>query len=70
MVNKRRNMAKIKVCGCYYDDDKGKRYFGIYILNRETNTFTIINKKLEKVTKAKSVVMCENSIGNIIMDIV
>ena len=63
-------MTKIKVCGCYYDDDKGKRHFGIYIHNRRTNTFTIINKKLEKVTKVKSLVTCESSIGNIIIDIV
>jgi len=62
-------MAKIKVCGCYYDDDKGKRHFGIFILNRKTNTCTVINKKLKQV-KAKSVVTCESSIGNIIMDIV
>ena len=63
-------MAKMKVCGCYYDDDKCKRHFGIYIHNRKTNTFTIINKKLEKVIGAKSVVTCESSIGNIIMDII
>lgn len=62
-------MAKFKVCGCYYNDHKGKRHFGIYILNRKTNIFTIINKKLEKVTNCKSVVTCEDSIGNIIMDI-
>lgn len=43
-------MTKIKVCGCYYNDDKNKRHFGIYIHNRKTNTFTIVNKKLEKVT--------------------
>ena len=60
-------MAKMKVCGCYYDDDKNKRHFGIYIHNRKTNTYTIINKKLEKVTNAKSVVTCESSIGNIYM---
>lgn len=63
-------MAKIKVCGCYYDDNKGKRRFGIYILNRTTNTFTIINKKLQKVTGYKSFVTCESSIGNIMMDII
>jgi hypothetical protein len=63
-------MTKIKVCGCYYDDAKGKRHFGIHVLNRRTNTFTILNKKLEKVTNVKSVVTCESSIGNIIMDIV
>ena len=59
----------MKVCGCYYDDDKGKRHFGIYILNRKTSTVTIVNKKLEKVTNVKGVVTCECSIGNIIMDI-
>ena len=63
-------MAKIKVCGCYYDDNKSRRHFGIYILNRKTNTFTIIDKKLQKVTDYKSVITCESSIGNIIMDIV
>lgn len=62
-------MAKIKVCGCYYNDDKGKRHFGIYILNRKTNSFTIVNKKLQQVKGVKSLVMCESSIGNIIMDI-
>lgn len=60
-------MAKIKVCGCYYDDDKGKRHFGIYILNRKTNTFTIVNKKLKQVKDVKSLVTCESSIGNIYM---
>ena len=63
-------MAKMKVCGCYYDDDKGKRHHGIYILNRKTNTFTIINKKLEKVTNYKSLVTCEFSIGNVYFDII
>ena len=62
-------MTKMKICGCYYDDDKGKRHFGIYILNRKTNSCAIINKKLEKVIKAKSIVTCESSIGNIIMNI-
>ena len=38
-------MAKMQVCGCYYDDDKGKRHHGLYIHNRKTNTFTILNKK-------------------------
>ena len=51
-------MAKIKICGCYYDDDKGKRHHGLYIYNRKTNTFTILNKKLEKVIGAKSLVTC------------
>ena len=63
-------MAKMQVCGCYYDDDKGKRHFGIYIHNRKTNTFTIINKKLEKVTNAKYFVTCESSMGNIFIDVI
>lgn len=63
-------MPKFKVCGCFYDDDKGKRHHGIYILNRKNATFTIINKKLEKVTNAKGVVTCEISMGNIIMDVI
>ena len=62
-------MAKMKVCGCYYDDDKGKRYRGLYIYNRKTNTFTILNKKLEKVIGVKSLVTCECSMGNIIMEL-
>ena len=63
-------MAKMRVCGCYYDDDKGKRHHGLYIHNRKTNTFTIINKKLEKVTIATSLVTCENSMGNIFIDVI
>lgn len=63
-------MAKMKICGCYYDDDKGKRHHGLYIYNRKTNTFTILNKKLEKVTGAKSLVTCECSMGNIFIDII
>ena len=62
-------MTKIKVCGCFYGDDKGKRYEGIYILNRKTATFTIINKKLEKVTNPRGVVTCEMSKGNIFIDV-
>ena len=46
-------MVKMRVCGCYYDDDKGKHHYGLYIHNRKTNTFTILNKKLEKVIGAK-----------------
>ena len=63
-------MDKIKICGCYYDDDKGKHHRGLYIYNRETNTFIIINKKLEKVIGAKSIVTCESSMGNIFIDII
>ena len=63
-------MAKMKVCGCYYDDDKGKRHHGLYILNRKTNTSTILNKKLEKVTGTKGVVTCECSMGNIFIDVI
>jgi len=62
-------MAKIKICGCFYDDNKCKRHCGLYILNRKTNTAIIVNKKLEKVTNAIRIVTCEDSIGNIIMDI-
>ena len=63
-------MAKMQVCGCYYDDDKCKRHHGLYIHNRKTNTFTILNKKLEKVTGAKSLVTCECSMGNIFIDVI
>lgn len=63
-------MVKMRVCGCYYDDDKGKRHHGLYIHNRKTNTFTILNKKLEKVTGAKSLVTCECSMGNIFIDVI
>lgn len=63
-------MAKMQICGCYYDDDKGKRHHGLYIRNRKTNTFTILNKKLEKVTSAKGVVTCEYSMGNVFIDVI
>ena len=63
-------MTKIQVCGCYYDDDKDKRHHGLYIHNRKTNTFTILNKKLEKVTGTKSLVTCECSMGNIFIDVI
>ncbi len=63
-------MAKMRVCGCYYDDDKGKRNYGLYIHNRKINTFTILNKKLEKVTNVKSLVTCECSMGNIFIDVI
>ena len=63
-------MAKLKICGCCYDDDKGKHHQGLYIHNRKTNTFTILNKKLEKVTKVKSVITCESSMGNIFIDVI
>ena len=62
-------MSKFKICGCYYRDEKGKHHHGIYILNRRTNTFTIINKKLEKVINSKCVVTCEYTIGNVFMDL-
>ena len=63
-------MVKMRVCGCYYDDDKSKRHYGLYIHNRKTNTFTVLNKKLEKVTDAKSLVTCECSMGNIFIDVI
>lgn len=62
-------MIKIKVCGCYYTDSKGKSYNGIYIHNRKTNTFIILNKKLERVTDIQSLVTCECSIGNMFIDL-
>ena len=61
--------TKVKVCGCTYQDDKGKYHKGIYILNRKTNTFTVINKKLEKVANAKNLITCEFTMGNIIMEL-
>ena len=63
------NMSKFKICGCYYIDNKGKSHNGIYILSRRTNTFVILNKKLEKVTDYRSVVTCESSIGNMFIDL-
>ena len=59
--------TKVKVCGCTYKDNKDKYHKGIYILNRKTNTFTVLNKKLEKVVNPQCVVTCEESIGNIYM---
>ena len=64
------NMSKFQICGCYYTDSKGKSHNGIYILSRKTNTFTILNKKLEKVIGAKSIITCECSMGNIFIDII
>ena len=61
-------MTKIKITGCYYTKN-GKTKYGLQILNRKTNTFTIINKKLEKETGYTNLVTCADSIGNVIMDI-
>lgn len=63
------NYTKVKVCGCSYQDDKGKFHRGVYILNRRTNTFTVVNSKLEKVINPQCVVTQECSIGNIIMEL-
>ena len=63
-------MSKFKICGCYYNNNKGKRCSGVYILNRKTNTFTIINKNLEKEENVTGIITCEHSIGNIFMDII
>ena len=63
-------MVKMRVCGCYYDDDKGKHHYGLYIHNRKTNTFTILNKKLEKVIGVKTLVTCEYTMGNIFIDVI
>ena len=62
-------MTKIKICGCYYIDSKGKSHSGIYILNRKTNTLVILNKKLEKVTDCKSIISYEATMGNIFIDL-
>ena len=62
-------MTKVKVCGCTYKDSKDKYHRGIYILNRKTNIFTVVNSKLEKVTNPQCVVTQECSIGNIIMEL-
>lgn len=62
-------MSIFKICGCHYVDNKDKSHNGIYIHNRKTNTFTIVNKKLEKVTNCKSIITCECSIGNIFIDL-
>lgn len=66
---KSNNMNKFQICGCYYVDNKGKSHNGIYILSRRTNTFTILNKKLEKVKDYRSIVTCESSIGNMFIDL-
>ena len=63
------NMSKFQICGCYYTDSKGKSHNGIYILSRKTNTFIILNKKLEKVKDYKGVVTCESTIGNMFIDL-
>ena len=63
------NYTKVKVCGCSYQDDKGKFHRGVYILNRKTNTFTVINKKLEKVIHPKNLVTYECSMGNIFIEL-
>lgn len=62
-------MTKFKVCGCYYTKPNNKTSEGIAILNRKTNTRIIVNKKLEIVKDAISVVTCESSIGNIMFDL-
>lgn len=62
-------MIKFKICGCCYADSKGKYHSGIYIHNRKTNTFIIVNKKLEKVTNYESIITCECSIGNMFIDL-
>lgn len=62
-------MTKVKICGCYYTDSKGKSHNGIYIYNYKSNTFIIINKNLEKVKDIKSNVTCESTIGNMFVDL-
>ena len=62
-------MTKIKICGCDYIDSKGNWHNGIYIHSRRTNTFIILNKKLEKVKDYRSIVTCESSIGNMFIDL-
>ena len=37
-------MSIFKICGCHYVDTKDKSHNGIYIHNRKTNTFIIVNK--------------------------
>ena len=63
------NMSKFRICGCYYTDSKGKSHNGIHILSRRTNTFVILNKKLEKLTDYKGIVTCESTIGNMFIDL-
>ena len=62
-------MIRFKVCGCHYTDSKGKSNAGIYIHNRKTNTFIVLNKKLEKVTNVQGLVTCECSMGNMFIDL-
>ena len=63
-------MIKMQVCACCYYDYKGKHHYGLYIHNHKTNTFTILNKKLEKVTGVKGLATCECSMGNIFIDVI
>ena len=62
-------MTKFKICGCYYTDSKGKSHNGIYIYNRKSNSFIIVDKNLEKVKDIKSLVTCESTIGNMFVDL-
>lgn len=60
--------TKIRVCGCMYIDDKGIYRNGIQILNTKTNTFTVVNKKLEKIT-TNNVITCADSLGNMFINL-
>lgn len=42
-------MKTHKVTACLYKDDKGKTQRGLFILNRRSNTVTILDKHLNKV---------------------
>ena len=42
-------MKTHKVTSCLYTDKKGKKQRGIFILDRKTNTFTVLDKRLNKV---------------------
>lgn len=62
-------MTTCKICGCQYKDSKGKYHYGIYILNRRKNIFTVLDKNLEKVKNYVGIITCESSIGNMFIHI-
>ena len=61
-------MKTHKVTSCLYKDDKDKLQRGIYILNRRTNTATILDKHFNHV-KSKGVVTLESEEGCIYFDL-
>lgn len=62
-------MKTHKVTSCFYRDDKGNTQRGLFILNRRTNTFTILDKHLNKIKADKGVETLEYSEGCIYFDL-